>query len=120
MRAELAKRDGHRGVFTATYREEGSRTSRGYTVPMLLFVNVCDGHGNQVTDHLWFGAAQCWLRLNLEPGQRVQFCARVRPYWKGYHDNRRRDFKLSHPTDIRLLCAPSAHPPDPQQPELAL
>lgn len=107
MRKELAKRANHRGVFTAIYKKPGARTSHGHAVPMLLFVHVRDGHGNPVTDHLWFAVAACWKRLKLEPGQRVQFCARVRAYMKGYHGRRERDYRLSHPTDIRVLCAPA-------------
>lgn len=75
---------------------------------MLLFVNVCDSHGVEVTDHLWFDVAKCWEALKLKPGDRVEFTARVREYWKGYHDNRRRDFRLSFPRAVRVIDRPTA------------
>jgi len=103
MREELAKRENLRGVFTATFCRPGQRTSFGHVVHTLLFLEVQDSAGNVVTDHIWFTAAKCWQKLNLQPSQKVQFCARVKEYWKGYHTDRTRDFKLSHPTDIRII-----------------
>jgi hypothetical protein len=79
MREELARRDGFRGVFKATYERPGSRSSHGWTVHTLLFVHVCDSHGNEVTDHIWFTKAEGWTRLQLARGDRAQFTARVRP-----------------------------------------
>lgn len=124
MREKLADREGLRGEFAATYKEPGERTSRGYIKPMLLFVNVCDEQGEEVTDHLWFAKTPSWDALNLQPRDRVKFEARVSRYMKGYHDNRQMDFKLAYPRHIRVLSqvragaveipAKPARPSDPR------
>lgn len=106
MREELAKRDNLRGVFTATFAHYGKRTQyRGPDKLTLLFRDVQDEAGNVVTDHLWFTSCKQWeaLRLVESIGERVRFEARVRPYWKGYHDDRRRDYRLSHPTKATVI-----------------
>lgn len=115
MREELARREGLRGLFTATYARPGSRTSRGYEVLTLLLVDVKDASGQTVTDHLWFTRTLRWQRLNLQPGNQVRFTARVAPYQKGYID-RVTDWKLSHPSNIAVLGRPAE--PAMNQPEL--
>lgn len=115
MREELAKREGLRGVFTAKFSKFGSRTSCGYEVLTLLLVDVKDSTDQLVTDHLWFTRTKRWQRLDLQPGERVRFTARVTTYTKGYID-RVTDLKLSHPTHLFVFGRPGVW--QSEQPEL--
>lgn len=68
---------------------------------MVLLRNVCCAtHGQLLTDHVWFDRRKWVDELELQPGDEIEFDARVRPYMKGYADARRRDYKLAHPTRI--------------------
>ncbi len=115
MRAELAKRQGLRGSFSATFQRYGERSShRGPPRRTLLFVEVRDSVGAVVTDHVWFTSAKCWDAYSFTPGDIVRFDGRVREYWKGYRGQRseaddapliNRDFKISHPTNVHPIGA---------------
>ncbi|MOA55104.1 hypothetical protein D3C78_1788350 [compost metagenome] len=66
--------------------------------------------GRLATDHLWFNLTKGFKDLRLQPGDRVQFDARAKPYTKGYKGKRKSinkpvqdDYKLSHPTKVRRL-----------------
>lgn len=52
----------------------------------------------------------------------MEFDATVTAYWKGYHDNRHMDYKLSRPTRVRILSSAGevATGEDPNQFRLAL
>ncbi len=70
---------------------------------MALLLDVTDARGNEMCDHLWLNLTKQIEALRLRPGDRIEFDARVRPYVKGYYDNRRRDYRLSHPTNFMKL-----------------
>lgn len=65
--------------------------------------------GAVLADHLWFSFTKGFEKLGLKEGVVLEFDARVRDYSKGYVNkkyginNRRQDYKLSHPTKIRLV-----------------
>lgn len=111
MRKELEQRDGRRGTFTATFQRFGSKPAyKGLPIVTLLFVDVRDGSDKIVADHLWFKTALCWERANFQPGELVQFDARVREYWKGYRGRRdddgeglTKDYGLSFPNNVRVI-----------------
>jgi hypothetical protein len=118
MREELQKREGKRGTFTGTVKRFGSKPAyRGPALVTMLLVDVCDESGAVVTDHLWFVVRKQLAELNLQPGDKIHFTARVRRYIKGYRGRRddydlppvSRDFKLSHPAQIKKV---SSVPPD--------
>jgi len=113
MREKLKEIHGVRSTFKAIFVRHGERTSYGYVKKTLLFQDVRDSHDRVMTDHLWFTAGKWSDSLNLEPGDAVQFEARVTQYKKGYRGRRDDDFddrpppsidyRLSHPTKIRKL-----------------
>lgn len=79
---------------------------RGPDLRTVLFANVvrCDT-GATVTDHIWFTVGITLDRLALNPGDYVEFDARVTVYRKGlYHDEF--DFRLSRPTAFAVTRAP--------------
>jgi hypothetical protein len=49
--------------------------------------------------------------LGLQPGDEIEFDARVGSYVKGYADDRRVDYKLNHPTRIIKRSAQPAELP---------
>lgn len=113
MRKELRQREGERSVFTGRFERFGAKhnTYTGRDEITVLLRDVTEvATGNRVADHLWFNLTKGFEKLNLEPGDRVQFCARVARYQAGYRGWRntdamidnppREDFKLSHPTKV--------------------
>jgi hypothetical protein len=111
MRAELKTRNGQRARFTGVFERFGEKRNFGYVKRTLLLKDICDENGNPVTDHLWFNLTKGFGALALQPGDRVQFFARVKPYIKGYQGWRddifdkpvAKDYKLSHPTRLEKM-----------------
>lgn len=117
MREELAKREGARGEFSATFERYGRKTGwKGREETTLLFANVQDASGLSVADHIWFRMTKEFERLCLRPGEKIKFNARVRPYWKGYEGRgefedgcgQEKDYGLSFPTKVQTLGATPA------------
>jgi len=111
MRKQLASVEGSRKKFAGIFSRFGKKTNyHGYADRTILLVNIVDLETNsRVADHVWFNYTKAFEKLLLEPGVRVEFDARVKIYKKGYVnakykiDNRSFDFRLSHPTGVKLL-----------------
>jgi len=111
LRKKLEKIDGIRGEFSATFVRFGSRINyKGYSEETVLLKDVRSTESNSVvTDHLWFGYTKGFQSIALTPGAAILFEARIKKYIKGYvnkrigMDQRKEDYKLSHPTRIRLI-----------------
>ena len=116
MRPGLQQIDGKRRTFTGAVARFGKkdryRPKKGgnewvaYDVTVLL-VDVQDIDGNPITDHLWFNYTKGFESLgDLQEGDVIRFDARVRPYVKGYInqrtyiDDREVDYKLAYPTKV--------------------
>ena len=107
MREDLEVINGERVSFTGTIGRYGGKGGGKYTVLML---DVRHLDGRPATDHVWFNLTKGFKELRLQPGERVRFDARVKPYTKGYQGRKKSidrpvsdDYKLSHPTQIRRL-----------------
>jgi hypothetical protein len=111
MRKLLAKDEGQRKQFTATFSRFGKKVNyKGYSEPTVLLINITDPANNSIiADHAWFGLTKGFENLKLKEGIRVEFEARIKEYKKGYvnkkygMNDRRKDFKLSHPTKIKII-----------------
>lgn len=111
MRKALGKDEGNRKRFRARFVKTGKKTGyTGYSEETILLQNVRDVlTGLVVADHLWFAYTRGFQGLALTPDCEIEFDARVREYTKGYVnkragvDQRRKDYKLSNPTKIKLL-----------------
>lgn len=111
MRLELALREGKRQTYFATFVRYGRRKGwKGREETTLLFSDIRDSLGTQVSDHLWFGQTKAMLELGpLLAGTQVKFEARSAPYEKGYKGYRdvdapvETDFKLAFPTHVELV-----------------
>jgi hypothetical protein len=111
MRKNLSDKVGLRKKFIATFARFGKKVNyNGYTDTTLLFTSITDAETNQVvSDHHWFAYTKGFEKVNLKEGVVVEFDARVKEYKKGYVNkqlkinNRKTDFKLSHPTNI-VIC----------------
>lgn len=112
MRERLAEIEDVRATFRARVERFGSRTSYGHYKPMVLLADVRDSHGNLMTDHVWFDHCKWVDDLRIQPGDEIQFDARVRPYVKGYID-KHLDYKLNHPTRIKKIVNAAILQPEP-------
>lgn len=110
MRKELAKKEGERRKFSALFIRLGSKANyHGYSEETILLKQVVDLETNQlVADHVWFRYTKSFQQLPLKEGTKIMFDARVKAYTKGYVnrqykiDRRTHDFKLSHPTQVKI------------------
>ena len=111
MRKELGKSKGQRKKFKAIFSRLGTKTNyKGYAEATVLLTSVIDPETNTpVADHVWFNFTKGFEIAGLSTGGTVEFEARIKEYKKGYVNsryqiNRRKiDYKLSHPTKIRLI-----------------
>ena len=116
MRKELKKLNGQRELFTAKIVREGRKSSfKGASLPTILLKEVRRvSDGKLMCDHLWINKTKAFASLDLSVGLKVQFLARVKPYSKGYQGRKeelkkeinkevKQDFKLSHPTQVKVL-----------------
>lgn len=112
MRDKFEKSVGLRGTFTGTFKRFGTKPAyKGPPLVTILLENVSDATGKVTCDHLWFVSGKQWKALDLKPGDKVQFDARITPYekgYKGYHDDWdapaiETDYRLSFPTHMKKL-----------------
>jgi hypothetical protein len=108
MRKELEKLNNERRQFSAIFERYGTKSGwKGYPIKTILLKDVNNGV-RIVTDHIWFTMTKGFDALGeLKQGDKVEFCARVKEYVKGYVNYRNDideseiDYKLSHPTKIK-------------------
>lgn len=111
MRKKLAGDEGERKKFRATFDRLGKKVNyKGYSEETILLKNIVDASTDrQIADHLWFSYTKGFEAIALTEGVVLEFEARVKEYTKGYVNrdlkinNRKQDFKLSHPTKIRKV-----------------
>jgi len=114
MRHEMKKIEDVRAVFTGIFVRLGSKPGwRGRMEETVLLKDIREGQGCIVANHLWFNRTVGFAKLALVEGDAVRFCARVKPYRKGYMGRREdvydapveRDYKLSHPTKVEKITS---------------
>ena len=110
MRKALQQQDGERATFLGTFERMGSKRGWMGDEPTMLLKDIRTPAGEPICDHLWFNLTKSFAELALQPGDVVQFDARVKEYEKGYKGRREdvyvpveRDYKLSHPTKVRKV-----------------
>lgn len=112
MRKALAAREDERASFSGTFERFGTKNGwQGRQEKTVLLKDIYAQDGTRVCDHLWFNLTKALALLNLQPGDAVQFDARVKAYEKGYFGRRwdvykpaEIDYKLSHPTRVRKVA----------------
>lgn len=113
MREGLKNINGTRQRFIATFERFGIKSGwQGRKVKTYLFVEIKNKAGQEVCDHLWMSQMKSLEVMNLQPGDKICFDARVKTYTKGYKGRRydeyesydhkpiETDYKLSHPNNI--------------------
>ncbi|MBW1606135.1 hypothetical protein [Lactobacillus sp. Sy-1] len=90
------------GKFTRLGYAEAYNDEAGYYYqPTILFLDVHDGQGNFVTDHVWVHYTEPFIKLNqLEEGDLVGFNAEVHSYKKGAGINKVTDYELVEIKDV--------------------
>jgi hypothetical protein len=110
MRKNLEDKVGQRKKFKAVVTRFGKKVNyNGYTDITILLTGIIDTETNTVvTEHQWFAFTKGFEKAQLKDGDTIEFEARVKMYRKGYVNrklsinNRQWDYKLSHPTNIRV------------------
>ena len=108
MRKKLSEDVGLRKRFSADVERFGKKINfNGYSEETILLRNIKDVESNEiVSDHIWFTFSLAFQKAKITEGCSIEFDARVKDYTKGYVNkkiginNRKKDFKLSHPTKI--------------------
>lgn len=108
MRNELKKIADQRDSFKGMFKKYGLKSGyKGHSAETVLLVDICNSDGVLICDHLWLNLTKGFENLgSLTEGDIIQFEARVKRYTKGYVnrrggiDQRKADYKLSHPTKI--------------------
>lgn len=108
MRKELAGEKNNRRKFRATFVRFGKKVNfKGFSEETVLLKNIIDiATATLVADHLWFSYTKGFEGIGLKESVELEFEARVKEYTKGYVNraltinNRKQDYKLSHPTKI--------------------
>ena len=108
MRRELAKEEGKRKKFQALFDRVGKKVNyKGYSEETILLKNILDLESQKiVADHIWFSYSKGFINASISVGDVIEFEARVKEYHKGYVnkrygiDNRKKDYRLSHPTKV--------------------
>jgi hypothetical protein len=111
MRKELASKIGERGTYIATFSRNGIKNGYKGIVRTVLLTNLKDHLGKVVTNHLWMTEGKQLARLNLKPGDVIQFEGRVDTYIKGYRGYRddvydapiEEDYRLVYPTKFKKI-----------------
>ena len=111
MRKNLEDKVGQRKKFKAVVSRFGKKVNyNGYTDITILLTHIVDIETNKlVTNHQWFAYTKGFEQVQLKEGDTLEFDARVKAYKKGYVNRklsinqRQSDFKLSHPTKIRVI-----------------
>jgi hypothetical protein len=113
MRKKLEKMEDIRTIFKGVFVRYGTKNGYKGVVRTVLLKDISDSSGRILSDHLWFTLTLGFDKLGyLTGGEKIEFCARVKEYEKGYkgHDWERSmesplsiDYKLSHPTKVRIV-----------------
>lgn len=111
VRKGLIQSEGQRKKFLATFSRTGKKINyQGYSEDTILLKNIVDAEtGKVITDHLWFSYTRGFEEAHLKEGCQIEFEARVKKYEKGYANKqlglnlRQHDYKLSHPTKIKVV-----------------
>ncbi|MFZ6012780.1 MAG: hypothetical protein ACOYXT_20715 [Bacteroidota bacterium] len=111
IRKRLAPQEGQRKKFKAVFTRFGKKVNfKGYSETTLLLSNITDAETNEiVADHVWFTYTSSFEKADLVEGESIEFEARVKEYSKGYVNRkiginqRKTDYKLSHPTKVKVI-----------------
>lgn len=110
MRTKLKALEGQKLRFRAEVKGFGTKSFRTILCQTVCLINIKKAGESQILcDHVWLTVGATLSKLNLSPGDVLEFTARVCSYRKGYRNPRKRidqrkiDYKLTNPTKARIL-----------------
>jgi len=110
MRTKLQKIENMRDIFYGTFEKRSTKNGYKGIVETILLKDITDASNNILTDHLWFNLTKGFEKVDLKPGDKIKFKARVKEYEKGYKGYRddvykpiESDYKLSYPSKIEKV-----------------
>ena len=99
-----------RHMFYGTFSRYGIKNGYRGTLKTVLLIDVKNENKQLVTNHLWFNFTKGFEKLNLQPGDKVKFFGRVKPYVKGYLGRKtdvfapiKFDYLINYPTRISIV-----------------
>lgn len=99
-----------RHVFFGTFARYGTKSGYKGLLKTVLLIDVENEEGKLITTHLWFNFTKGFEKLNLQPGDKVKFNGRVKPYVKGYFGRRtdvfapiEMDYLIEYPTKVSIV-----------------
>ena len=115
MRKNLKALIEERKKFIGLFERYGTKSGwHGFPIKTILLKDISDDKCI-VADHIWFTMTKGFEALGeLKQGDKIEFCARVKEYYKGYAGYREDvqiekpielDYKLSHPTKIKKITS---------------
>lgn len=112
MRKTFKNNNKVRTSFTGIFVRFGWKNAyKGPPIVTILLKDIENEDGSIKEDHVWFSMTSRFesIKSELKEGVKVSFDARIKPYTKGYvnwregFDLRSTDYKLSYPTNIKII-----------------
>lgn len=113
MRKNLEKRFNQRLRWKGIVEKFGKKWGyHGYQELTVLIINITcisEKMDEIITDHIWMTVRKLFEKIEISPGDIIEFDARVSAYSKGNRDEetgeyfRSMDYKLSFPTKIKII-----------------
>lgn len=99
-----------RHIFYGTFARYGIKNGYKGILKTVLLINIENENQQILTNHLWFNFTKGFEKLNLQPGDKVKFHGRVKPYMKGYLGRRydvyspiELDYLIQYPTKVSIV-----------------
>lgn len=102
MRDRLAKRDGMRALYRATFVRYGVRYTHTHLIrETVLLKDITTKDGYPLCDHVWMAESQPFRNLDLKAGERIQFVALTESYRR--KTDGKTDYRLTTVTRLRKV-----------------
>ena len=107
VRTNLQSLEEVRGTFIGEFKRFGGKGGKRVKKLTVLLVNISDGDGNAMCDHIWLNAGKQIKELgHLSVGDKIKFNGRIKKYRKGSIRRGipvRFDYKFSHPSKVQRI-----------------
>lgn len=105
MRTLLKSFENIRFTYIAEYNKIGKNRSLNNRYETMLFKNLRNSFGDYICNHIWIREIKEIKKLNLKKGDKIQFSAVVKKYYRGDRSKNKEkyDYKLVYLRNIRKI-----------------